>query len=197
MEHVNELTSILQLFFLWNKPRCACLAQMIIGIFSSRTVNLSLLADQFVGSSKKDSNYKRIIRFLAWMPLKVVTKLRLGSIVIHLLKLKGVGVYVSMDRTCWALGKRKINLLVVGVNYHGISVPIFFKLLPKYTKNGNSNTPQRIRILKNVVSLIGAENIICFSADREFVGKNWFKFLKEKGITFVIRFNHSALKCRD
>ena len=187
MGHVNELTSILQLFFLWNKARSACLAQMIIAMFSSRTVNLSILADQFVGCSKKESNYKRIIRFLSWMPITISVKCRLGSIVLYLLKLKGVGVYVSMDRTCWEYGKRRINFLVVGIDYHGISVPIFFKLLPKCTKNGNSNTTHRIKILKYVVSLIGAENIICFSADREFVGKDWFIFLKKNGIKFVIR----------
>lgn len=196
MEHVNELTGILQLFFLWNKARCECFSQIVIALFSSRTVNLSFISDQFVGSSKKKSNYRRIIRFIRWVPVTIASKMKLGSIIMHILGIQGTKVFVSMDRTCWDLGSRSINFLVIGVNYYGISIPVFFKLLPKYAKKGNSNTPQRIRLLKNVISLIGAENILCFSADREFVGKDWFKYLIDEDVKFIIRIKENTLVTR-
>jgi len=142
MEHVNELTGILQLFFLWNKARCECFSQIVIALFSSRTVNLSFISDQFVGSSKKKSNYRRIIRFIRWVPVTIASKMKLGSIIMHILGIQGTKVFVSMDRTCWDLGSRSINFLVIGVDYYGISIPVFFKLLPKYAKKGNSNTPE-------------------------------------------------------
>ena len=134
MELVNELTTILQLYLLWGKPRCECFAQIVIAMFTSRTVNFSLLADQFVGSATKESNYKRISRLLRWIPITILTKIKLGSIVLHLLDLHETGVYLSMDRTCWDFGKRSINFLVIGVDFHGISIPVYFKLLPKKTK---------------------------------------------------------------
>jgi len=196
MEHVNELTVILQLYLLWSKPRCECFAQIVIAMFTSRTVNFSLIADQFVGSVKKESNYKRISRFLRWIPITLSTKMKLGLIMLNLLGFHETKVYLSMDRTCWNFGKRSINFLVIGVDFHGISIPIFFKLLPKYTKKGNSSTVQRIKIIKNVVGLIGSNNILCFSADREFVGKDWFDYLENEGIAFVIRIKKNTLVTR-
>ena len=40
---------------------------------------------------------------------------------------------------------------------------------------------------------MGAENISCFSADREFIGEEWFKYLKEQNIPFVIRIKENSL----
>ena len=67
MGHITELSAIIQLFFLWNKARCDCLAQIMIALYSTRTVNVSILSEAFVGNAKPESNDKRIIRFLAWV----------------------------------------------------------------------------------------------------------------------------------
>jgi len=68
MDHLIELSAILQLFFMWNKSRCDCLSQIIIALFTVRTVNISNISESFVSTAKAESSYKRIIRFLSWMP---------------------------------------------------------------------------------------------------------------------------------
>ena len=49
--HIYMLAAIFQLSLEWNKARCFCLAQMIIGIFNTRTVNLSILSEAFAGNA--------------------------------------------------------------------------------------------------------------------------------------------------
>ena len=148
MGHITELSAILQLFFLWNKARCDCLAQIMIALYSTRTVNVSILSEAFVGNAKPESNYKRIIRFLAWVRVNTNIQLRLGRLVLEILNVKGKRVHISMDRTCWKFGVTNINFLVVAIHHHDVGIPIYFKLLPTRTKNGNSDTEQRISILE-------------------------------------------------
>src|SRR5690606_37795346 len=52
---------------------------------------------------------------------------------------------------------------------------------------GNSSINDRTSLLKRVLEKLGTEKIEAFVADREFVGKEWFRFLIEKNIPFVIR----------
>ena len=89
-----------------------------------------------------------------------------------------------MDRTEWEFGLFNINLLVIGVQYKGVVVPLYFKSL---AKKGCSFTHQRISVIKSLLQVIPVKKISSFSADREFVGGKWFKFLIDKGIPFVMR----------
>ena len=52
---------------------------MIIGIFNIRTVNLSILSEAFAGKAKPESNYKRIVRFLKWVPMTVGFKIQIRT----------------------------------------------------------------------------------------------------------------------
>lgn len=52
---------------------------------------------------------------------------------------------------------------------------------------GNSTTGERIAILKRVLERFGVNKIEAFTADREFVGKEWFGFLVDQKIPFIIR----------
>lgn len=193
MEHITELSAILQLFLLWNKARCDCLAQIMIALFSTRTVNISILSDAFIGKATSDSSYKRIIRFLKWVNMTYTFKYQIGKIIISILNIKNKKVHLSMDRTCWNFGESSINFLVIGVCFNNIVVPIFFKLLPAKTKKGNSKTKQRITLLKYAVELIGVENIISFAADREFIGTEWFNYLEMEKIPFVIKMKENTI----
>ena len=134
MEHIIELSAILQIFFSWGKPRCDCLSQIIVSLFSTRTVNLSIVANAFVGEAKSESCYKRIMRFLCFLKPGKFLKNKLGELVLNVLGLKNKKVHLAMDRTCWKFGKRHINFLVLTVNYFNFGVPVYFKLLPKKTK---------------------------------------------------------------
>lgn len=86
-----------------------------------------------------------------------------------------------LDRTDWKFGKKPINILTLGVNFNGISIPLAWISLGRA---GNSKTIDRIAILKRV---IGKLNVNSFTADREFIGAEWFKFLIDAKIPIYIR----------
>lgn len=89
-----------------------------------------------------------------------------------------------MDRTNWKFGKIDINILMVGVAYKGMAVPLLWSLLDK---KGNSNTDERIAIMERFVTLFGTERIKVFLADREFVGTLWIDWFMTRKIPFVLR----------
>lgn len=55
------------------------------------------------------------------------------------------------------------------------------------TARDNSNTEQRKELLGRFVTEIGADKIDCLLADREFIGEDWFQYLIQTGINFVVR----------
>ena len=60
-------------------------------------------------------------------------------------------------------------------------------------KRGNSNTEERQDMLSDFIEIFGVEKIASLTADREFIGEKWFKWLKEKKIPFVIRVKSNTL----
>jgi len=89
-----------------------------------------------------------------------------------------------MDRTNWKFGKTNINFLVLAIAYKGMAIPLFWYLLDK---RGNSNYKERIKIIEDFVKVFGAKKIKVLVADREFVGREWFKWLNENNIPFAQR----------
>ena len=67
---------------------------------------------------------------------------------------------------------------MLSIAYKGIGLPIFWSVLDL---EGNSSTDDRIAILKRVIERFGSSRILAFTADREFVGKEWFEFLCQQG----------------
>ena len=66
----------------------------------------------------------------------------------------------------------------------GCSTPIYWTELDD---RGNSNTEQRKELLGRFVTELGVERIDCLLADREFIGEDWFQYLIQAGINFVVR----------
>lgn len=97
---------------------------------------------------------------------------------------------LTLDRTNWQWGKRNINILVLAVVYKGIAIPIFWLLL---NKKGMSSTRERIALLNRFIQQFGKDHIIKLLADREFIGKDWFDWLKAQKIDFAIRIKKSYL----
>jgi len=54
-------------------------------------------------------------------------------------------------------------------------------------KRGNSDTPERIKIMNRYIQLFGHETIDCLVADREFVGERWIAYLNHHSIRYYIR----------
>lgn len=98
-----------------------------------------------------------------------------------------------MDRTNWKYGKKHINFLVVSLYIKGVGYPIAWRLLPKRTKRGNSNTSHRIAIIKKVLKLIKPTQITCLLMDKEFIGEQWLKWLNQLQIPYIARIKDNAL----
>lgn len=144
-----------------------------------RDVNLKKVSLGFESKAKPDSVYRRIQRFFS--EFEVDSDL-VAKFVIS--KLPPGPYTLSMDRTNWKFGKANINILTVGIVYKKIAFPVAWILLDK---QGNSNTNERIRVMEKILKLIPNHQIEHLLADREFIGKKWFLWLKQKKISFVIR----------
>ncbi|WP_198243673.1 hypothetical protein [methane-oxidizing endosymbiont of Gigantopelta aegis] len=74
--------------------------------------------------------------------------------------------YLSLDRTNWKWGKTNINLRVLAIVYRGAAIPVYWLPL---NKRGNSNTRERIALMKRFISRFGQHRIKGLLADREFI----------------------------
>lgn len=118
----------------------------------------------------------------AGLPMEWVTKL-----IFALLPEKGPLVLV-MDRTNWKFGQSNINILMLGVSYKNVAFPLMFRMLDK---RGNSNTGERIALMKDFIAWFGPERIDCLLADREFIGEDWLGFLNQQNIRYYIRIRNN------
>src|SRR5215213_9448412 len=164
----------------WNKARINFAAKFIVALIQVRSVNLSVVASVFAGSAHPASHYKRAQRFLRLFELSY------ASVAAFILKLLGVPApwVLTLDRTDWYLGQRPLNILVLGVAYKGTAFPVLWMILEK---KGCSNTEERCRLLDEFGRLFGFSAIAYLCADREFIGKVWFSYLRRKGIPCRIR----------
>jgi hypothetical protein len=58
---------------------------------------------------------------------------------------------------------------------------------------GNSNTKTRIELVDQFIQQFGAECVAGLLCDREFVGKEWFQYLKRVNMAFYIRIKNNAV----
>ena len=104
-------------------------------------------------------------------------------LILYLLPVKSDFI-ISIDRTNWKLGKFNINILTAGIIYEGVAFPICWHLL---SKRGNSNSDERIHLMQEMLTRIHRSQIRLLLADREFIGKEWFRWLNTQNIPFTIR----------
>jgi hypothetical protein len=89
-----------------------------------------------------------------------------------------------LDRTNWKIGSTDVNILVLAIVTRRFRVPLLWSLI---AHQGNSDTDQRIALMRRYLALFPATSIEFLLADREFVGTRWMDFLNENNIPFVIR----------
>jgi len=181
MKHICELKKILEQHFDWNKSRLTVMVNLLIGLFIVRTVNLSDLSIVLFSKAKTDSNYKRIQRFFKWIVSVNDANYLLTQFVILVLNLKNRMNDLVLDRTDWKFGKKHINILTLGVNIKGLAIPLAWISLGRA---GNSKTADRISLLSRIINEIKIKSL---TADREFIGEEWFKFLLNSNIPIYIR----------
>jgi hypothetical protein len=170
----------------WNKARIKFVARFLLALYAMRTVNLSILATAFSGHAKEESNYKRLQRFLREFEMPY------AELALFIVKLLGVpGPYtLALDRTNWKVGAIDLNILMLSIVYRGVGIPVVWTVL---SKAGNSDTSERTTVMEIFLDLFGAQNIACLLGDREFVGREWFRFLKHHRIKFQMRLHKNTL----
>lgn len=163
-----------------NLARIKLMAYMLHALCVVQTVSLHKLASAMPTSVERDSNLRRIQRFIANYALNLDLVARM---IFSLLPVKG-GLVLSMDRTNRKFGEFDINILTLGITYKGIAFPLLFSLLDK---RGNSNWEERKAIMERFIRLFGHGCIDSLVADREFIGKEWIGWLNNNRIRYYIR----------
>jgi hypothetical protein len=185
MKHTaTKLLELTQANLDWDIRRQRFVIAFVLALIAVRTVNLTQIAVHMNGSKSK-LMYRTIQRFFqSFRPnshsfLKFLLSL-----------LPDEPLTLVMDRTNWDYGKIHINYLVIGVLYQSTVIPLCWLVLPK---KGNSNQTERIALLRLLLSVLPVSRIKVFIADREFIGREWLKYLKARGIKRCIRLKKNSL----
>ena len=152
----------------------------------ARTVNLYKMKDYVGGVLEKAdtqpaSHYKRLIRFFQDWAERQALLHDLMRQNLRFLRVAGFKTLV-MDGT-WTIGETKVHYLILSVLAGSVAVPIYWVQLEKI---GASSQEERKAMFEAALSLFDLKGMTLL-ADREYIGKRWFKFLKENKIHFVIR----------
>ncbi len=163
-----------------NFSRLSIMALMIESIIKTQSICLWKLCEVIPLKAKPESINRRMQRFISQVALDASW---LAKFIFRICGCKDE-VYLIMDRTNWKLGRTNINILMLAISYEGKGVPILWKFL---NKRGNSNEEERIALIDQFRIIFPLVRIAGFLADREFVGEDWFRKLKELNIPFLIR----------
>jgi hypothetical protein len=158
------------------------LVALVLAVIDRRTSVLNSLKTHVHLPGSPEVRYQRLKRFMR-CPLP-------DHLLIHLVipLLPEGDIELTLDRTNWKFGVLDINFLILGVYWNGVSLPLLWTLLPH---SGNSNQVERSALLDRFLAefrlYTKTYRIIGLLADREFFGKDWFKFLRRRKIPICIR----------
>jgi hypothetical protein len=184
-----QLSGILNQNLGIHKNNCATVIDFAIALQKSRTVNLSQMVNysEKLAEIKPESIYKNYQRLIQKSKL---SQSDLAKCIVAMYGLEDCKLTLSMDRTNWRYGKADINFLVLSVCLIGTAIPLYWLELD--TK-GNSDTEERIKLMKLFITDFGVAKIDFLVADREFIGNDWFNYLHTSGINFSIRIKSNML----
>jgi len=185
MDQVTLLRQTLQPHLKWHGARLTFVALFLIALFRVKTVNFSELSTGFRGKAAQESHYKRLQRFFRHFDLDYYD---FAHTVVALMDIPEPWV-LSIDRTQWQFGPVVFNILTLGIVHEGVAFPVLWWMLDK---KGNSSTQERINLLNEWQQLFPQRQVQCLTADREFMGEKWFKYLLNQSlIPFRIRIRES------
>ncbi len=184
MSEISLLQSTLKSHLPWHGARLNCLAQLLIALFRVKTVNLAEIATAFIGQAQQESHYKRLQRFFRHFEVDATL---VAKAVVALMGFPSPWV-VCFERTQWQFGQTTHNVLMLAVAHQGVAFPLLWTLLPK---RGNSNTTERIDLVARLLKLFERQQIAYLTADREFVGRAWIKYLLKQPVPFRLRIRQS------
>lgn len=186
MKYISELREILGQQLDWHKSRLDCFTQMLLALFTVRSVSLSEIAVAMQDESTKESREKRVYRFFRYFEIDFNC---IAKWLFYLMFSEDEKVYIAIDRTNWYWGKSKINIFMLSVCYEGIAIPIFWTLLKKA---GASTAKEQQRLVERFINCFGQARIQSILGDREFANKGFIGWLNENKIPFHIRIKEGA-----
>lgn len=160
--------------------RQSFLVEIVKGLIKSRSVVFSELGDKMDKAILPASVERRLQDFFQKVELDYEQLLVLLACFVPHEKIR-----LSIDRTEWDRGKQQYNILCIIASVGKMGVPLYFEMLDN--RSGNSNAEDRIKVLKKVVQVFGLQRIEVLCMDREFIGKQWLRWLKEQQIDFCVR----------
>ena len=177
-----EVTEILsKVPIVKNLARKKFMSQFTLGLIQSRNVQFCQVAQHLNDEAKVACNEVRIQDFFREVDLDYSC---VAMLLLSLLP-KDKKLRLCIDRTEWDFGIHQVNILMVVVGYRDLTVPLYWEMLDN--NSGNSSCQQRNDLLGLCIDLIGAKRIGLVIGDREFVGHQWLKYLKDRGVSFVMR----------
>lgn len=170
MDQITQLQAALRPHLPWHGARLGFLAAFLIALLRVKTVNFAELATAFGGRAHIDSHTKRIQRFFRHYE---INNAQIAKAVVALMNIPLPWV-LSLDRTEWQFDSCVFNILMLGVVHEGIAFPLVWCVLDK---QGASNVDERAELCNEFLVRFDADGVACLTADREFMGKDWFVYL--------------------
>lgn len=168
----------------WSTSLLKNILCLTLGILEKENCNLMKVASSvekiWGGPNSTSSHYRRLNRLFqshsdsdAWLDLLV----QASRFQTHSCQ------YLTLDGSSWEKGKTKHHYLTLASIHDGVAQPIYFQDLEK---KGTSNQEERIAFFKECLKHYNLEGKTLL-ADREYIGTDWFSFLFEHHINFIIR----------
>ena len=160
-------------------------------IIQARSCNLSKCSDYvncvIAGSVSDRTAYNKLVKFFSTGKSEIILQ-GIFRLVVMLIWLGDKEAILLIDRTNWQLGKTKINLLVIGVVYKGVLIPLVWQDLKK---KGNSNSTERLALVDKFLVWWQQTGLdlpaLYIVGDREFIGYKWIYGLEDRGLKYVMR----------
>jgi hypothetical protein len=167
-------------------PNPKFLAAFLVGLLTCQKARFAKIAHAMPGEAKPTSHEMRLRRYLDHPCL---TRSAFARTLAALLPMSTPWV-LAIDRTNWERGETDVNLLSLAVVVGKTAVPLLWCDL---SHPGNSDTKERIALLREFLTLFGKHCIRLITADREFIGEDWLAWLHDQNLPFLIRIRKNDL----
>ena len=178
-----KLVGLLRQDLRFHPSRAECFAAAVLSAVENKSVLLADMVAHLPGEAAPESKFRRFQNFFKEFNPDYTEIAR--SVLGILRPVTGDKPFVlALDRTNWEARENDVNLLVLSVCLGDAGQPL---LWTDIRHAGNSDTGKRIRMVRRLLRLIPVDRIQCLLGDREFVGADWFAWLLEEKIPFVMR----------
>lgn len=160
----------------------------LLAFIQSRTLCVYKIRDKVEANIKKESKYQLLLRLFEPTHAEILIR-GISRLILSLLFEAQAKIPLIMDRSNWKYGQRHINVLFLGILWNqSVFIPLCWMEIGNSKKRGNSDLLDRKCLIERFLGLMeGRHSEFVFLADREFVGLEFWDYLSQKKIDFVIR----------